>query len=92
MRMRARTLVVVVPMICFAAAWVDIGVAAYNEAVARYEPERVTRAIGGPEFAICSFGVDIPRRNRALMLLISVPALILSLWRESRRYGFCAML
>lgn len=89
MQMRARTLVVVVPMICFAAAWVDIGVAAYNEAVARYEAERVTRAIGGPTIGFSSCGgVNIAGRNRGLILLLSVPAFILSLWRESRRYAF----
>ena len=49
----------------------------------------VTSAIGEPTISFSSCGgVNIAGRNRGLILLLSVPALILSLWRGSRRYAF----
>ena len=49
----------------------------------------MVRAIGEPTISFSSCGgVNIAGRNRGLILLLSVPTLILSLWRQSRRYAF----
>ncbi len=89
MRMRWGMLVVMVPAMCFAAVWLDVGVAVYNDAVAREEAARVARAYGEPAISLSSCGgVDIAGRNRALILLLSVPAFFLGLGRKTRRYVF----